>query len=341
MSVTAQPKPAPNVILNRGDLIFSNVVRVCAVFVIILLVLISLVLFTRSQETISTYGLDFFRCMEWDPQPKQAGDVVTRCGVEVTLDKPLPGIYGSLFATYGTIVTSLLALLIATPFAVGAAIFVSEYCPPRLGDLISFTIELLVAIPSVAFGVFGFIILAPFLKDNVYQGVRDSIGQYIFLFGRSGPLTGTNIATASLILAIMILPTIMALSREVIRQVPRLQKEGMMALGATKWESIQKAVLPYARTGIVGAAMLGLARAIGETMAVTMTIGNARPSQLSGSIFQSTSSLASFIANQFGEALGDRVQASAVIQMGLVLLIVSSSINLFSRWLIARTTKRR
>lgn len=322
---------------QRGDRIFGGLVLACANFVIFLLIAVILVLVIRSQETINRFGIDFFTQIIWDPVKRLAGETITRNGQEVTLTEDLPGQFGAAGYIYGTVVTSILALLIATPFAIGSAIFVSEYCPRRIGDLIAFTIELLVAIPSVAYGVFGFLILGPILRDNVDPFLRSVIGPIPVIGGLfRGRISGLDIFSASIILAIMILPTILAVSREVIRQVPRLQKDGMLALGATKWEAIRIAIIPYARTGIVGGALLGLARGIGETMAVTMTIGNGDLKNISGSLFQSTRTLASAIASQY-EAIADNPTfGSAIVQLGLVLLIVSSAINLFSRFLVSR-----
>lgn len=305
--------------VQQGDRIFSLIVQACAVLIVLLLVSIIVVLIIKSQDTIGRFGGDFFTKTTWDPVNE---------------------IFGALPYIYGTVVTSILALILATPFAIGAAIFVSEYVPRRIGDVIAFTVELLVAIPSVAYGVWGFLVLKDILRSTVDPFLKAVVGPVPVLGGLfKGPVYGLDIFTSSVILAIMILPTILSISREVVRQVPRLQKEGMIALGATKWEAIRIAILPYARTGIVGGAMLGLARAIGETMAVTMTIGNGSPAVLTGSLFQSTSTLASAIASQFNEAQAARTYGSAVVQLGLVLLIVSAVINLTSRFLVSRTAR--
>ena len=341
MSAAAPPSKLSSSGLN-GDRIFGGIVVACAVFVIFLLVAIIAVLILRSQETLNRYGLEFFTSRTWDPVARSAGEEVLINGQVTTLKEAVPGIFGALPFIYGTVVTSILALLIATPFAVGSAIYVSEYCPRRIGDIISFIIELLVAIPSVAYGVFGFLVLKNIMRDSVSPFLRDTLGNVPILnifFPKNATILGLDLFTASVVLAVMILPTILAVSREIIRQVPRLQKEGMLALGATKWESIRLAVLPYARSGIVGGAMLGLARGIGETMAVTMTIGNGKLNNITGSLFQSTSSLASAIASQFGEAQAERTYGSAIVELGLVLLIVSSVINLSARLLVGSATR--
>jgi phosphate transport system permease protein len=325
----------------NGDRFFQALVIACAIFVIFLLIGVTFVLVVRSTDTINRYGLSFFTNAIWDPVPRGAGESIYINGEEQILKEAIPGMFGALPFIYGTVVTSILALLIAAPFAVGAAIFVSEYSPRRIGDAISFTIELLVAIPSVAYGVFGFLVLKDIMRDSISPFLRGTIGQ-IPVIGTlfSGQIFGLDLFTASVVLAVMILPTILAVSREIIRQVPRLQKEGMVALGATKWEAIRFAIIPYARSGIIGGAMLGLARGIGETMAVTMTIGNGTPSKITGSLFQSTSSLASAIANQFGEAQAEKTYGSAIIELGLVLLIVSSVINIGARLLVSQATKK-
>ena len=216
--------------------------------------------------------------------------------------------------------------------------FISEYTPRTLGSILSFIIELLVAIPSVGFGLWGLFVLAPFMRNTVDPFLRNTIGP-IPVIGElfKGPTIGQDLLTASVILAIMILPTILSISREIINQVPRLQKEGMLALGATKWEMLQKAVLPYAWGGIIGAAMLGLARAIGETMAVTMVIGNSSTA-ISPSLFTPGYTIASAIANQFTEA-DTPMYFAAIVELGLVLLLVSSMFNIMARLLVRRMNR--
>jgi phosphate transport system permease protein len=246
--------------------------------------------------------------------------------------------FGAAPYIFGTIVTSIVALLLATPFGVGAALFISEFTNPRIGGVLSFIIELLVAIPSVGFGLWGLLVLAPFMRSTIDPVLRNVIGP-IPIIGElfKGATIGQDLLTASVILAIMILPTILSISREIIAQVPRLQKEGMLALGATEWEMLRKAVLPYAWGGIIGAAMLGLARAIGETMAVTMVIGNSSR-EISASLFTPGYTIASAIANQFTEA-DSPTYFSAVVTLGLVLLLVSAMFNIAARVLVSRINR--
>ena len=302
---------------RRGEFLFKNVVRITAISMIVLLVGVVVLLFLDSREAIAQFGFSFLYTSEWDPVFKT---------------------FGAAPYIFGTIVTSLLALLLATPFAVGGALFISEYAPKTIGSILSFIIELLVAIPSVGFGLWGLFVLAPFMRSTVDPFLRNVIGP-IPIIGElfKGPTIGQDLLTASVILAIMILPTIMAISREIISQVPRLQKEGMLALGATDWEMLRKAVLPYAWAGIVGGAMLGLARAIGETMAVTMVIGNSSQ-EISASLFTPGYTIASAIANQFAEA-DSEMYFSAIVELGLVLLLISALFNILARVMVSRMNR--
>ena len=302
---------------RRGEFLFKNVVRLTAISMIVLLGGVIVLLFLDSRQAIAQFGFSFLYTSEWDPVFQN---------------------FGAAPYIFGTIVTSLLALLLATPFAVGGALFISEYAPKTIGGILSFIIELLVAIPSVGFGLWGLFVLAPFMRSTVDPFLRNVIGP-IPIIGElfKGPTIGQDLLTASVILAIMILPTIMAISREIISQVPRLQKEGMLALGATDWEMLRKAVLPYAWAGIVGGAMLGLARAIGETMAVTMVIGNSSQ-KISASLFTPGYTIASAIANQFAEA-DSEMYFSAIVELGLVLLLISALFNIFARVMVSRMNR--
>src|SRR5664279_236610 len=303
--------------VQRGDRNFRGIVRVGSFAMILLLAGLIVLLFVYSLPAIQKYGFSFLITSDWDPVFEN---------------------FGAAPYIFGTVVTSALALLMAIPFAVGAALFISDYAPRMVGSLLSFIIELLVTIPSIGFGLWGLFVLAPFMRSTVDPFLRNTIGP-IPIIGAlfKGPTIGQDLLTASVILAIMILPTILSISREIINQVPRLQKEGMLALGATKWEMLQKAVLPYAWGGIIGAAMLGLARAIGETMAVTMVIGNSS-SAISASLFTPGYTIASAIANQFAEADTPNYFA-AVVELGLVLLLVSSAFNILARLLVRRINR--
>lgn len=308
---------------QRGDQLFKLVVRLCSLIGFALIVGLVIVLVLNSLETIGRFGAGFLTGQAWDPVAGEED-------------------FGALPFIFGTVVTSIIALVLATPLAIGSALFVSEYAPRWLGAPIAFLVELLVAIPSVAYGIWGVFVLVPFMRDWVEPWLQDKLG-WIPIIGAlfpSGPtvmINGFGMLTAGVILTIMILPTILSISREIIAQVPRLQKEGMLALGATKWEVLSKAILPYARGGIAGAALLGLARALGETMAVTLVIGNSSAA-ISPSLFTPGYTLASKIAN---EALNTDTTTyySAVIELGLVLLLVSLVFNIIARVLVKRLTR--
>lgn len=308
---------------DPGDRVFAFFVAAMSAFAILLVAGFVVLLAVDSWPSIKRFGLGFVFNSVWNPVETQVNPVN----------------FGALPFIFGTVVTSLVALLIATPLALGSAIFVSEYAPSWLGKPVSFVIELLVAIPSVAYGIWGLFVLVPIMRDVIEPFLQASIGNLPILGALvAGPPFGQDLLTGGVVLSIMILPTILSLSREIIAQVPRLQKEGMLALGATRWEVLAQAVLPYARGGIVGAAMLGLARAIGETMAVTMVIGNSS-SKISASLLTPGYTIASAIANQFTEA-DSPIYFSAIVELGLVLLLVASAFNLASRFLVARMNRK-
>ncbi len=307
---------------QRGDQIFGLVLRICSILLIVLLVLLALTLAGYSIPVLQQYGLSYITGSTWRPNE------TARNAAE----------FGALPYIFGTVVTSILALLLATPLAVGAALYVSEYAPKWLAKPISFMVELLVTIPSVAYGLWGLLVLAPFMRDQVQPFLQNTLGP-IPIIGElfQGPMYGQGLLTAGVLLAIMILPTIMALSREVISQVPRLQKEGSLALGATKWEMLSMAVLPFAKPGILGSMVLGLARAFGETMAVTLVVGNAS-SKISPSLFTPGYTIASAIANQFTDA-NSPIHFSAIVGLGLILMVVASLFNIIARILVQRATR--
>src|SRR5919202_2403829 len=242
------------------------------------------------------------------------------------------------FQAAATALAVTVALLLATPIGVGCALFIAEYAPLRMRAPVSFLIELLAAIPSIIYGLWGFFVLAPVMRGAVEPFLKATFGPLPVVGSLvSGPIVGRDLLVAGVILAIMILPTVTAVSREVLRAVPNTQREGMLALGATRWETIRDAVLPYARSGIVGACILGLARALGETMAVTMVIGNSS-TQIRASLFTPGYSLASAIANQFTEA-DKAIYFSAIVEIALVLLLVAAIMNVAARlllWSVAR-----
>ncbi len=270
-------------------------------------------LFGSSAAARHKFGWGFFFTRVWDPV---AGD------------------FGALPFIYGTVVTSAVALLVAVPLGVGAAIFLSELAPPRISDALAFVVELLAAVPSVIYGLLAVFVLVPVLREVVQPALKNTLG-FLPLF--QGPVYGVSLLAAGLVLAIMILPYIVSISREALLAVPKEQREASLALGATRWEATWDVVVPYARLGILGSIFLALARALGETMAVTMVIGN--DPKISASLFESGYSIAAVIANEFTEATGD-LHVSALIELGLVLFLLTILMNGLARLLILGSTRR-
>jgi phosphate transport system permease protein len=298
--------------VNAGDRAFRGLTLVAAAGSIVVLALLILYLLFDAAPAAGRYGVAFLTTSVWDPVFEQ---------------------FGAWPSIYGTVVTSLVALLLATPVAIGGALYLAEYAPAWLRAPVSFVIELLAAIPSVIFGLWAFFLLAPIMRGSVEPALKNLFGSWPIVGGLvAGPPLGKDLLTGGVILSIMVLPTVLSIAREVILTVPPTQREGMLALGATRWETVWNAVLPYARAGILGGALLGLARAIGETMAVTMVIGNSSRA-VTGSLLTPGYTMASAIANQFTEA-DKEIYFSAVVLVGLVLLLVSTAINLLARLLI-------
>lgn len=300
---------------DRGDRIFIGGIAVLAAIVPLLLLAITTLIVIDSIPSIRAYGFDFFFTTKWDP---------------VFL------VFGAAAYVFGTLVTTTVAIVLAGPVAIGAAIYLTEYAPRALRAPLSFLIELLAYIPSIIYGLWAFFILVPIFRDPIepmLQAVFGPIPVIGALF--SGPPIGLDLLVGGVVLAIMILPIVLAITREVLLAVPGAQREAMLALGATRWEAVSKAVLPYARPGIVGAIVLGVARAFGETMAVTMVVGNSSTT-ISPSLFTPGYTMASAIANQFTEA-DSELYFSAIVEISLVLLIVALIVNGIARLLIRRT----
>ncbi|VVB96607.1 Binding-protein-dependent transport system inner membrane component [uncultured archaeon] len=296
-----------------GDFIFKGVVGLFALGIIVLAFLLFREPFIESQLSRNAFGFGFLTGSTWDPVNE---------------------VFGALPFIFGTLVSSFLALLIAVPFSLGIAIFLSELAPEKLRTPLSFIIELLAAVPSVIIGLWGIFILAPFLRDYLAPPLSTYLG-FLPLF--QGPMYGLSMLTGSVILAIMVIPITSSVSREVIMTVPTQQREAALALGATGWETTRIAVLPYARSGIFGAVILGFGRAVGETMAVTMVIGNS--SHISASLFSPSDTMASVIANQFLETAGSKLYISSLIEVGFLLLVVSVIINIGARILVWKFLK--
>jgi len=249
---------------------------------------------------------------------------------------PVAGHFGAWPAVVGTLLTSLLALAMAVPLALGVAIYLTEFAPGPIRRPVATVIELLAAIPSVVYGLWGIFVLVPFLTKWVYPFLEARLG---FLPFFSGPIYGPSVLSAAVILTIMIVPFIMSVSREVLLAVPPGQREAALALGATRWEAVSTVIVPYAKSGIMGAVILGLGRALGETMAVTMLIGNRH--DVSASLFAPGYSMAAVIANEFADAAGGPIHESALIYMALLLFAVTVLVNAAARLMIWRVSRAR
>jgi len=300
-----------------ADATFRYLMLACALSVLAIVVLIVRELILSSSLARHAFGLKFFVTQVWDP---------------------VSGDFGALPFIYGTLVSSLLALILAVPLSIGVATFTTELCPQRLRGLLSYVVELLAAIPSVIYGLWGMYVLVPILRQYVQPFLAKYFG-WTGLF--DGYAFGYSMLAAGIILAIMIIPIITSITREVMSAVPTAQREGVLAIGATRWEMIRVGVLRNARTGIMGAIILGLGRALGETIAVTMLIGN-RP-EIAKSLFAPGYTLASVIANEFSEATGD-LYPSALVEIGLALFLITLLVNIVAQlmvWSITRGSAQR
>ena len=332
---------------RTGDKLFAALARGSTLLTLLILAALVFVLAEAALPSVKTNGARFLVSSEWRPNELEvqkrdpAGHVVIEDG-EVVTEKVAPS-FGALPVIYGTAMSSLLALLLAVPVGIGAALFLVRVCRPRLGVPLSFLIEFLAAIPSIAYGMWGLMVLAPFLQDRVEPFLRSVLElpglhwlfhETIVVGGESVtrelPLSGRDMFCGGLVLGIMILPIVTAISRDVLRAVPREQIEGSLALGATWWQS-SLTMLRYSRAGLLGAVLLGLARAAGETMAVTMVIGN--NNQIRASIFAPAQTMSSLLANEFAEATNG-LHRSALIEVALLLLLMSLLFNISARVLV-------
>jgi phosphate transport system permease protein len=290
---------------HLGTMAFAGSILVITVLVVFVLIL-------KSKLAISKFGWSFFAGTNWDPVMEQ---------------------FGAWPFVYGTLITSFLALAIAVPLGLGAAIFLAELAPPKLSSTLTFLVELLAAVPSVIYGLLAIFTVVPLMRDYVEPSLKTVLG---FLPIFSGQIYGVGYLTAAFVLAIMTFPFIISISREALLDVPRDQREAALALGATKWESTYQIVVPNATFGIVGAVFLGLARALGETMAVTMVIGNSP--QMSKSLFAAGYTIPAVIANEFSEA--GSIHAGALVLLALVLFMITMVINAVARLLLAVNARR-
>ncbi|HUB33811.1 MAG TPA: phosphate ABC transporter permease subunit PstC [Bryobacteraceae bacterium] len=298
--------------LRAGEELAYTITLTAAAAMLLITALIVYVLFSQSALSRAKFGWGFLTSSTWDPV---AGD------------------FGALPFIYGTVVTSILALLIAIPLGLGSAVFLAELATPKISNALTFLIELLAAVPSVIYGLIGIFVLVPILEQSVVPVLKTAFGALPIF---QGPFYGVSVFSAGIVLSVMIVPFIISVSREVLLAVARDQREASLALGASQWQTVWRVVIPNASTGIMGSIFLALARALGETMAVTMVIGNTP--QIKASLLAPGYSIAAAIANQFTEATGD-LYLSALIELGLVLFGVTFVLNGLARILILSTTK--
>ncbi|HWF39014.1 MAG TPA: phosphate ABC transporter permease subunit PstC [Candidatus Acidoferrales bacterium] len=315
MEHAAPPEPGLRAFvqkLRNGDQVVHIITLIFAATILLITSLLVYELWINSSLSRSKFGLMFFWTRVWDP---------------------VSGDFGALPFIYGTLVTAVVSLAIAVPLGLAAAIFLAELAPRRLSDGIAFLIDLLAAVPSVIYGLLGIFIVVPLMRTVIGPALKHTLG-FLPLF--SGPNYGVGFLTAGIVLAIMVVPFIISVSREVLLTVPREQREAAQALGATRWESTWQVVVPWARTGIMGSIFLALARALGETMAVTMVIGN--DPKIAASLFAPGYTIAAVIANEFTEATGN-LYLSALIELGLVLFLMTFILNGLARLLIVATER--
>jgi phosphate transport system permease protein len=295
------------------DTFVKNLTFAAALLVLSILFGVFLSLIIGAVPALQTFGLDFLTTQSWNPVTEK---------------------FGALAPIYGTVITSLIAMGIAVPVGIGIAIFITELCPPMLRRPIAIAIELLAGIPSIIYGIWGLFVFAPFLQQHVQPAIINLFSGVPFLNELfAGPPYGIGVFTAGLILAIMVIPFISSISRDVFETTPSVLKESAYALGATTWEVIWNVVLPYGRAGVLGGAMLGLGRALGETMAVTFVIGNAH--KIAASIMAPGTTISATIANEFTEAVGD-IYTSALIALGLILFAITFIVLAFARYMLSR-----
>jgi phosphate transport system permease protein len=297
---------------DYGDRTFKVLLTLAALTVPTLLGFLVYELWMGSRLAIDEYGLGFLTSSTWDPVAEE---------------------FGALPLVFGTLISSFLALLIAVPLSLGVAIYLTEFAPKVVRQPVAFLIGLLAAIPSVVYGLWGIFVLIPLLRTTAFPFLRDTLG---FLPFFQGPIYGPSMLAAGIILAIMVMPYIMSVAREVLLAVPNTQREAALALGATRWEAVITAVLPYARSGIVGAVILGLGRALGETMAVTMVIGNRH--EIAASLLAPGYTMAAAIANEFTEAVGN-LHLAALAYVAFLLFLVTVLVNAGARLLIWRVAR--
>jgi phosphate transport system permease protein len=315
---TSQQKAKALAGLRFGDAIFRGLTQAAAVSVLLVLtgVIISLVI--GSLPALRTFGVGFLTSQVWNPVTEK---------------------FGALAAILGTVTTSVIAMVIAVPVGIGVAIFLTELCPQWLRRPIGIAIELLAGIPSIIYGIWGLFIFAPFVQSSIEPGLIALFGPVpVFSSIFAGPLYGIGTLTAGFVLAIMVLPFVASVSRDVFDTVPPVLKESAYGIGCTKWEVVRRVVIPYTRVGVIGGAMLGLGRALGETMAITFVIGNAH--KISASILAPGTTISATIANEFTEAVGD-LYTSSLIALGLILFVITFLVLAAARLMLLRLERQK
>jgi phosphate transport system permease protein len=303
--------------LRLSDITFRALTRAAAIGVLIILGGVILSLISGSLPALHAFGLNFLVEERWNPVTER---------------------FGALAPIYGTLVTSFIAMFIAVPLGLLIAVFLTELCPPLLRRPIGIAIELLAGIPSIIYGIWGLFVFAPFLQDTLQPFLIAAFGEIPVLSALfAGPPYGIGMLTAGLILAIMVLPFVTSISRDVFEAVPPVLKEAAYGIGCTTWEVVRYVVLPYTRVGVIGGVMLGLGRALGETMAVTFVIGNAH--KVSASLLAPGTTISATIANEFTEAVGD-LYTSALIALGLILFVITFIVLAIARYMLMRIERR-
>ncbi|MGB3867597.1 MAG: phosphate ABC transporter permease subunit PstC [Xanthobacteraceae bacterium] len=303
--------------LQLSDALFHAVTRGAAILVLLLLGGVMVALFVGALPALTTFGFDFVTTQRWNPVTEK---------------------FGALAPIYGTLVTSLIAMVIAVPFGLLIAMFLTELCPMWLRRPIGIAIELLAGIPSIIYGIWGLFVLAPFLQQYVQPALISTFGNVPVLSNLfAGPPYGIGVLTAGVILAVMVLPFVTSISRDVFAAVPPVLKEAAYGLGCSTWEVMRYVVLPYTRIGVIGGVMLGLGRALGETMAVTFVIGNAH--KISSSLLAPGTTISATIANEFTEAVGD-LYTSSLIALGLILFVITFIVLAIARYLLLRIERK-
>ncbi|WP_343269982.1 phosphate ABC transporter permease subunit PstC [Kordiimonas marina] len=303
--------------LRHSDTVFRIVTRSASITVLLLLGAVIISLFHGSLPALEKFGFGFLTNSNWNP----------------VTDK-----FGAIAPMYGTVVTSAIAMLIAVPVGIMIALFLTEICPVWLRRPIGIAIELLAGIPSIIYGIWGLFVFAPFMQHHVQPFLIDTFDGVPILSNLfSGPPYGIGILTASLVLAVMVLPYVTSVSRDVFATVPHVLKEAAYGVGCTTWEVFRNVVLPYSRVGVIGGAMLGLGRALGETMAVTFVIGNAH--RISGSVLAPGTTISATIANEFNEAVGD-LYTSSLVALGLILFCITFIVLAVARYMLMRLEKK-